>query len=148
SESAFGHDRAGTAATLRRLADAEGWLLVEVPTFERGHERVSSGRIRSLVEEGNLAAAARLLGRPYAVIGEVVHGDARGRELGFPTANLYFAHEVALPPNGIYAVRVGWGGENPLEPANRSDGVASLGVRPTFGEGQRLLEVYLLEFEG
>jgi riboflavin kinase/FMN adenylyltransferase len=148
SESAFGHDRAGTTATLRRLADTEGWTLAEVPTLERGHERVSSGRIRALVEEGSLGAAARLLGRPYAVIGEVVHGDARGRELGFPTANLYFAHEVALPPNGIYAVRVGWGGEDPLEPLHRADGVASLGVRPTFGEGRRLLEVYLLDFDG
>ncbi len=148
SESAFGHDRAGTTATLRRLAAAEGWTLVEVPTLERGHERVSSGRIRALVEEGNLAAAARLLGRPYAVIGEVVHGDARGRELGFPTANLYFAQDVALPPNGIYAVRTSWDGEHPLDPMHRADGVASLGVRPTFGEGHRLLEVYLLDFEG
>jgi riboflavin kinase/FMN adenylyltransferase len=148
SESAFGHDRAGTAATLRRLAAAEGWALVEVPTLERAHERVSSGRVRTLVEEGNLAAASRLLGRPYAVIGEVVHGDARGRELGFPTANLYFAQDVALPPNGIYAVRASWGGEDPLVPVQRVDGVASLGVRPTFGEGHRLLEVYLLDFDG
>jgi riboflavin kinase/FMN adenylyltransferase len=148
SESAFGHDRAGTTATLRRLAADEGWALVEVPTLERGNERVSSGRIRALVEDGNLAAAARLLGRPYSVIGEVVHGDARGRELGFPTANLYFAQEVALPPNGIYAVRVGWGSEDPLQPIHRADGVASLGVRPTFGEGHRLLEVFLLDFDG
>jgi riboflavin kinase / FMN adenylyltransferase len=148
SESAFGHDRAGTAATLRRLAAADGWALVEVPTLERGRERVSSGRIRTLVEEGNLSGAARLLGRSYAVIGEVVHGDARGRELGFPTANLYFAQDVALPPNGIYAVRVGWGGEDPLTPEHRADGVASLGVRPTFGEGHRLLEVFLLDFDG
>jgi riboflavin kinase/FMN adenylyltransferase len=148
SESAFGHDRAGTSATLRRIAAAEGWALLEVPTLERGSQRVSSGRIRALVEEGNLSAAARLLGRPYAVIGEVVHGDARGRELGFPTANLYFAQDVALPPNGIYAVHVSWGGDDPLAGDHRADGVASLGVRPTFGEGHRLLEVFLLDFDG
>ena len=149
SESAFGHDRAGTAATLRRLAADEGWQLVEVPTLERAGGRVSSGRIRELVERGRLAEAADLLGRPYAVRGEVVHGDARGRELGFPTANLAFPAEVALPPNGVYAVRVGWGGNDPLNPAHTADGVASLGVRPTFGGGgRRLLEVHLLDFDG
>ena len=148
SESAFGHDRAGTVATLRRLAADEGWQLVEVPTLERAGGRVSSGRIRELVEAGRLAAAADLLGRPYAVRGLVVHGDARGRELGFPTANLAFPAQVALPPDGIYAVRVAWGGEDPLKPTHTADGVASLGVRPTFGGRTRLLEVHLLDFDG
>jgi riboflavin kinase / FMN adenylyltransferase len=148
-ESAFGHDRAGTVATLRRLASDEGWGLVEVPTLERAGGRISSGRIRELVEKGRLAAAADLLGRRYAVRGEVVHGDARGRELGFPTANLAFPADVSLPPNGIYAVRVGWGGDDSLAPARTADGVASLGVRPTFGGGgRRLLEVHLLDFDG
>jgi riboflavin kinase/FMN adenylyltransferase len=147
SESAFGRDRAGTAESLRRLAEDEGWELEEVPTFDRGGERVSSGRIRSLIEAGRLAEARRLLGRRYAVIGEVVHGDARGRGLGFPTANLGFAEPVTLPPNGIYAVRASWGGPNPLRPARTVDGVASLGVRPTFGGGKRLLEVHLLDFD-
>jgi riboflavin kinase / FMN adenylyltransferase len=149
SESAFGHDRTGTARTLRQVADREGWALIEVPTLERLGGRVSSGRIRALIEQGRLAQAAHLLGRRYAVIGEVVHGDARGRELGFPTANLAFAQDVALPPDGIYAVRVSWGGDDPLEPEHRALGVASLGVRPTFGGGgARLLEVFLLDFDG
>lgn len=148
AESAFGHDRAGTAATLRRLATDEGWRLVEVATLERAGSRVSSGRIRELVERGRLAEAAHLLGRRYAVRGEVVHGNARGRELGFPTANLAFPAAVALPPNGIYAVRASWGGEDPLQPEHAADGVASLGVRPTFGGGNRLLEVHLLDFDG
>lgn len=148
SESAFGHDRAGTAATLRSLAGREGWRLVELPTLERAGGRISAGRIRELVEAGRLRAASDLLGRPYAVTGEVVHGDARGRELGFPTANLRFPADVALPPNGIYAVRVGWGGDDPLNPEHSADGVASLGVRPTFGGGNRLLEVHLLDFDG
>jgi riboflavin kinase/FMN adenylyltransferase len=147
SESAFGHDRAGTAESVRRLADEGGWKLLEVPTLDRRGGRISSGSIRSLIEVGRLAEARRLLGRRYAVIGEVVHGDARGRSLGFPTANLAFTDPVTLPPNGIYAIRASWGGRDPLNPARTRDGVASLGVRPTFGGGRRLLEVHLLDFD-
>jgi riboflavin kinase / FMN adenylyltransferase len=148
SESAFGHDRSGTAETVRQLAGARGFRLVEVPTLVRAGGRVSSGRIRSLIEAGRLAEARDLLGRRYAVVGEVIHGDARGRSLGFPTANLGYAEAVTLPLNGIYAVRVSWAGRDPLHPARRADGVASLGVRPTFGGVQRLLEVHLLDFDG
>ena len=119
-----------------------------VPELTDDGRRVSSGAIRTALAAGHVAEAADLLGYPWFVTGEVVHGDARGRELGFPTANLYFAQDVALPPNGIYAVRVGWGGDDPLEPAHRAEGVASLGVRPTFVEGHRLLEVFLLDFDG
>ena len=97
-------------------------------------------------ERDHAAAVRRLLGRNYAVTGEVVRGDRRGHTLGYPTANLRFAHPVALPPDGIYAVRTSWGGENPLQPKRRADGVASLGVRPTFGGGERILEVYLFDF--
>jgi riboflavin kinase/FMN adenylyltransferase len=147
SESAFGRDRAGTAESLRRLADSGDWELLEVPTLDLRGGRVSSGRIRAVVEAGRLAEARQLLGRPYAVIGEVIHGDARGRSLGFPTANLGFAEPVTLPPNGIYAVRASWGGPDPLHPARTVPGVASLGVRPTFGGGERLLEVHLLDFD-
>lgn len=147
SESAFGRDRAGTVESLRRLAAEAGWELVEVPTLERGGDRVSSGRIRALIEAGRVAEARRLLGRRHAVIGEVVHGDARGRALGFPTANLAFDAPVTLPPNGIYAVRASWSGPDPRHPARTVDGVASLGVRPQFGGGARLLEVHLLDFD-
>jgi riboflavin kinase/FMN adenylyltransferase len=147
SESAFGRDRAGTAESLQRVANADGWRLLEVATLDRGGARVSSGRIRSLLESGRLAEARRLLGRRYAVIGEVVHGDARGRSLGFPTANLAFRAPVTLPPNGVYAVRASWGGLDPLHPGRTADGVAALGVRPTFGGGERLLEVHLLDFD-
>jgi riboflavin kinase / FMN adenylyltransferase len=148
SESAFGHDREGTAATVRRLAAERGWHLLEVPTLERAGGRISSGRIRTLIEGGRLSQAADLLARPYGVTGEVVHGDGRGRGLGFPTANLSFSAPVTLPPNGIYAVRATWGGADPLEPQRAADGVASLGVRPTFGEHTRLLEAHLLDFDG
>ncbi len=101
-----------------------------------------------MVNHGRLSDARRLLGRTYSVTGRVVAGDRRGRDLGFPTANLEFASPVALPPDGVYAVRVRWGGADPENPAHQADGVASLGVRPTFGGGARLLEAYLFDFEG
>jgi len=147
-ESAFGRDRQGTLDRIRALSAERGFALAEAASLELGGERVSSTRIRQLIEAGRLADGARLLGRRYAVIGEVVHGDRRGREMGYPTANLAFAEPVVLPPNGIYATHVSWGGEDPLRPARTAHGVASLGVRPTFADGgARLLEVHLFDFD-
>jgi len=140
-ETAFGRDRDGTLAAIESLAPTLGLEIIHVDQLLVGGRRVSSGRIREAVAGGRLAEARRLLGRNYAVTGEVVHGDGRGRDLGFPTANLAFGGPVVLPPNGIYAVRATWDGQS-------ADGVASLGVRPTFGEGERLLEVNLFEFGG
>ena len=142
--SAFGRGRGGTLSSMRALGAAEGFEVVEVPQRRAGGEVISSSRIRAAIVTGRLAEARRLLGRSYAVTGTVVHGDGRGRALGFPTANLAFAAPVALPPDGIYAVHVDWGGE-PTHPSRRKDGVASLGVRPTFGVGARVLEVFLLD---
>lgn len=147
AESAFGRDRAGNLAEVRRLSEPLGMVCVEVGQVEAGGEPISSSRIRQLIGDGRLGAARSLLGRPYAVVGEIVHGDGRGRELGYPTANFGFAEPVALPPNGIYAVRVEWGGDDPLSPTRHADGVASLGVRPTFGGGQRVLEAYLFDID-
>jgi len=143
--SAFGRDRGGTLPVLREMGAAGGWELVEAPTLDSGGARVSSARIRQLVSDGQLDTAAELLGRPFALVGSVVHGEQRGRELGFPTANLDFAQPVALPPDGIYAARVSWGGEEVLEPQERADAVVSLGTQPTFGGRVRLLEVHLLD---
>jgi riboflavin kinase/FMN adenylyltransferase len=140
-ETAFGRDRDGTLATIENLAPKLGFELIAVDQLLVGGRRISSGRIREAVSAGRLAEARRLLGRNYAVVGEVVHGDRRGRDLGFPTANLRFDGPVVLPPDGIYAVRASWDGQ-------RANGVASLGVRPTFGAGERLLEVNLFDFEG
>lgn len=148
AESAFGRDRQGTAQFCRSLSRSLGFEVLEVPPVVRAGGRVSSTRIRGLIGAGRLRDAAGLLGRRYAVVGEVVHGDGRGRALGYPTANLSFPGPVALPPDGIYAVRASWGGAHPLAPARTADGVASLGVRPTFGGGgTRVLEVYLLDFD-
>jgi riboflavin kinase/FMN adenylyltransferase len=146
TDSAFGRGRAGNPASMQALGATEGFDVVQVGQHHSQGVVISSSRIRAAVEAGHLAEAARLLGRRYAVTGTVVHGDARGRALGFPTANLAFEAPVALPPDGIYAVRVSWGGD-PLQPERRADGVASLGVRPTFGLGSRILEVFLLDFD-
>jgi riboflavin kinase/FMN adenylyltransferase len=130
----FGRGRAGDGALLRRTLDVP---VDEVVAVEVDGAPVSSTRVREAVAAGEVAAAARLLGRPHEVVGVVVPGDARGRRLGFPTANV--APDTALlPAPGVYAVRArvgdGW-----------VDGVANLGRRPTFdGEGLRL-EVHLLD---
>jgi riboflavin kinase / FMN adenylyltransferase len=98
---------------------------------------MSTQHIRQLVEAGDLAAAARLLGRPFEVEGLVVEGDRRGRLLGFPTANLRLAPGLVLPPNGIYAGA-----------AHGHRAAVSIGVRPHYGGAERMFEAYLLDFDG
>lgn len=148
-ESAFGRHREGGLESIRALAPELGFEVIEVRRVESGGAALSSTRVRQLLAANRLADVNRLLGRPYAVVGTVVRGDQRGRELGYPTANMQFREPVALPENGIYAVRVGWGGEDLLVPQQRRDGVASLGVRPTFNDGgARILEVHLFDFSG
>jgi riboflavin kinase/FMN adenylyltransferase len=101
---------------------------------------VSSSRIREAVRAGKVSAAARLLDRPHVVVGAVVHGDARGRELGFPTANLAVLTQL-VPERGVYACRVRHGGALVAAVANR-------GCRPTFDGDEERFEVHLLDFEG
>ena len=147
TESRLGRDRTGTAAGLAPLLRELGASLTVVDAVSAGGERVSSSRVRALLAAGRLGQAGRLLGRRPAVVGTVVHGDGRGRGLGFPTANLAFEAPVALPRDGIYATRVTWGGPDPLHPRRRAAGAASLGMRPTFDGRGRLLEVYLLDLD-
>lgn len=145
-ESSFGRDRTGTMDTIRRLAPRMGFDLVEVGPLASHGATVSSTMLRAELANGRLSEVRRLLGRPYSVIGTVVRGSARGRELGYPTANLAFAQPVALPGDGIYAVRAAWGGKDLLEPTRHANGVASLGVRPTFATGgARILETHLFD---
>jgi riboflavin kinase/FMN adenylyltransferase len=144
----FGHRRSGNVALLREMGaelgfDVEGLDLVGPDGQPAGDaDRVSSTRIRHALAEGDLALANRLLGRPYEVRGVVARGDKRGRELGFPTANVSVPGDVLLPADGIYA---GW--------YERPDGTVhptaiSLGRRPTFyAEAHAsLLEAHLLDF--
>ncbi|MBI3952964.1 MAG: bifunctional riboflavin kinase/FMN adenylyltransferase, partial [Chloroflexi bacterium] len=102
---------------------------------------VSSTSIRQAVGQGDVAQARSLLGRPFALTGTVVEGQRRGRNLGFPTANLQVAPERLVPANGIYVTR-GTADSAAL------DSVTSIGVRPTFADGDRTIEAYCLDFEG
>jgi riboflavin kinase/FMN adenylyltransferase len=134
----FGHRREGDVAFLERVGRERGVAVDVVAPVEIGGAVVSSTRIRNLLVAGDVRGAAELLGRPYAVSGRVVHGDKRGRALGFPTINVATPPERLLPRDGIYATRV------TIESATHA-AATSLGVRPTFGGTERALESYLLD---
>ena len=133
----FGAKRAGAVDDFK----TNGFDLIPMPSVDFNSERISSTRVRDALFSGNLALAAQLLGRNYSVSGKVVHGAKRGRELGFPTANIHMRHErPAL--TGVYAVRL-----------DGLNSVANLGVRPTIKGGivgvpKLLLEVHILDFDG
>ena len=138
----YGAGRAGSTAALRAHGGRAGIEVAIVPPVEAGGEVASSTKIRGYLRDGDVTAAARLLGRPYDVDGIVVHGAKRGRAIGVPTANISFEGDFPLAL-GIYAVTLSVEGGPPL-PA-----VASLGTNPTFVErGGRVLEVHVLDFEG
>lgn len=138
----FGRDREGGADFLLERADEFPFETRHAAEVRIGDEIMSSSRIREAILEGDLERASLMLGRPFAVFGTVIHGDARGRTIGFPTANLDLHHELR-PPRGVYGVRVEVDGKAWF-------GLANIGVRPTFESDQprELLEVHLLDFEG
>ncbi|MGC1695217.1 MAG: bifunctional riboflavin kinase/FAD synthetase [Pseudolabrys sp.] len=136
----FGHNRQGSPAYLTEQGARLGFSVDIVPPLEDEGRPVSSGAVRAALSQGKVVEAAELLGAPWFVSGEVIHGDKRGRDLGFPTANLKLDPSCGLK-HGIYAVRVAIGGK-------RHDGVASFGVRPMFDAGAPLLEVFLFDFDG
>ncbi len=137
----FGRGRHGDVELLRERTAPAGIALAAVPIVLVEGERVSSTRIRQAIRDGSLAAAARMLGRPYSLCGTVVEGRKLGRLLGFPTANVAIG-EVLTPPDGVWAVRVSITGGPPRP------GIANLGMRPTVAGTARLLEVHLLDFSG
>jgi riboflavin kinase/FMN adenylyltransferase len=137
----FGKARAGDVVELDHLGRELGFEVVAVSAVLHEGRRVSSTRVRESLLEGDVAAAAVLLGRPYFVDGRVVRGDGRGRTLGIPTANLALENEI-VPKEGVYAVRVGLPAGGPPRAA-----VANLGRRPTFGGGEATVEAHLLDFE-
>jgi riboflavin kinase/FMN adenylyltransferase len=136
----FGHKRAGSPAYLAEQGARLGFAVDIVPPLEDEGRPVSSGAVRMALSQGKVVEAAELLGAPWFVSVEVIHGAKRGRELGFPTANLKLDASCGLK-HGIYAVRVGLAGK-------RHDGVANFGVRPMFDGGAPLLEVFLFDFDG
>jgi riboflavin kinase / FMN adenylyltransferase len=140
---ALGHARSGDVNRLRELGAARGFEVEVVPLLEIDGAPVSSTRIRKLLTEGRVAEAARLLGRRYSLSGIVVTGDGIGSTLGVPTANLRLHQEKFLPADGVYAAWARIGGDTAWRPA-----AMSLGIRPTFGEQARALEVHLLHWNG
>jgi riboflavin kinase/FMN adenylyltransferase len=136
----FGLKRAGSPDFLIAEGKKFGFTVDVVPPFEDNGRPVSSGPIRAALAAGRVDEAAEFLGYRWFVSGKVIHGDKRGRELGFPTANVTLDAACGLR-HGIYAVRVGLGGRH-------YDGVASFGRRPMFDSGAVLLEVFLFDFAG
>jgi len=134
----FGANRSGSPDYLAAAGARHGFAVDIVPRYEDKGRRISSGPIRAALAAGHVGDAAEMLGYPWFVSGEVVHGDKRGRELGYPTANLRLDPSCGLR-HGIYAVRVAIGGR-------RVAGVASFGRRPMFDVGTVLLEVFLFDF--
>jgi riboflavin kinase / FMN adenylyltransferase len=131
----FGHKAQGDPKLLKR---DERFATTVHPLLEVDGEIVSSSHIRGLILAGKLAEARRLLGAPFKLCGEVVHGDERGRELGFPTANIVPDEAFACPGHGVYACL-----------ADAHPAAVSIGVRPTFKTGRgELIEAYLLDFDG
>ncbi len=143
----FGHRRRGDIGMLRAAGEQHGFQVINMHTFEIEGARVSSTRIREALQRGDLDTAGQLLGRSYRMAGKVVHGDARGRAIGFPTANIYVhgphrdRQQSHLPLSGVYAVDV-FGLET--EPMR---GVANIGVRPTVDGRSSLLEVHILDYD-
>lgn len=136
----FGQNRAGSPSYLAEQGAKAGFPVDIVPPLEDEGRPVSSGSVRTALSQGKVVEATELLGAPWFVSGEVIHGDKRGRDLGFPTANIRLDPNCGLK-HGIYAVRVDVDGK-------RYDGVASFGVRPMFDNGAPLLEIFLFDFSG
>jgi riboflavin kinase/FMN adenylyltransferase len=140
----FGKGRVGSPSLLVAEAPRLGIEVDVQPHIDIDERPVSSSAIRMALAEGQIADATAMLGGPWFVTGEVIHGEKRGRDLGYPTANIRLDHNCGLR-HGIYAVRVGRGqGIDQV----RLDGVASFGRRPTFDNGAPLLEIFLFDFNG
>jgi riboflavin kinase/FMN adenylyltransferase len=139
----YGQGGRGTAATLAAWGRRRGVAVEAVPPVAHGGEPISSSRIRQAVRAGDLPLAAALLGRPYSLRATVVRGDGRGRDIGFPTANLVPPPTKVMPPYGVYAGRVR------LEDGESTSrlAVASWGVRPMFALATPLMEVHVPDFD-
>jgi riboflavin kinase/FMN adenylyltransferase len=138
---ALGQGRKGDVSNLQALGEEFKFSVEVVPPMVLRGQVVSSTAIRQALSQGDIKKASELLGRRFRLAGQVAKGDERGRTLGFPTANIVPEPEQALPADGVYATLALLG-----QKVYRS--VTNIGVRPTFGGGQRLIEVHLLDFEG
>jgi len=136
----FGRGARGNARLLAELGPQYGFVAHVIPPLVVDGVAVSSSGIRQALAAGDVARARKFLGHPYTVRGRVLRGKGRGRQLGFPTANLKPERELIVPA-GVYAGRASWEG-------GRAGAVVNVGIRPTFGEGEYWVEAYLLDFAG
>lgn len=136
----FGRGRAGDPDLLARIGEQAGFRARALEPVVDGDERISASRIRRELERGHVAEAARLLGRPFSLVGTVVHGEGRGRQVLLPTANLAPENEF-LPERGVYVTRT-------RHAARTLHGLTNLGIRPTFGEERLTVETFLSGFAG
>ena len=143
SDFALGRGRQGDIPTLRQIGERLGYNLHVINDVLDGSVRISSSLIRQLLREGKVSEAAEQLGRPYALAGEVIHGQGRGRQLGYPTANIAYSSKKILPRYGVYATWAWIGG------TRRLPAVTSVGVRPTFDQPnpQPTVEPHLIDFD-
>ena len=135
----FGAKRAGDVTFASKHLGVRGIDIVAVPNIADGEDRVSSTRVRAAIMSGELAVADRLLGHSYTVRGNVVLGEGRGHDLGFPTANLALSGEKLLPPDGVYATVARHDGRD-------IPGLVSIGTNRTFDGKRRTVEVWLRDF--
>lgn len=134
----FGHQASGNVDTLRLLGQQHRFGLVSTPILTIHGTEVRSSAIRAAIATGGVSLAARMLGRPFEVDGAVVPGDARGRTIGYPTANVEMPQGFVRPAGGVYAVQC-------LVEGVTHDGVCNVGTRPTFGGGPERIEVHLID---
>lgn len=146
----FGHKAAGDVALLERLGHRFGFTAHGIPLLTENGTALSATYVRSCVQAGDVGTAAEVLGRPHRVDGVVERGDRRGRDLGFPTANLRTDAWAAVPADGVYAGRAirldEWGRTMPDNPLGIA--AVSVGTNPTFEVRQRRVEAYVLDFDG
>lgn len=136
----FGKNRAGDSELLKKIGMSFGFTVESHHSVTLNSQRVSSTLIREALERADLAAAEKMLGRPFGMSGKVAHGHKRGRIIGFPTANI-FLHRKAVPISGVFAVKVFGIEKQPIL------GVANVGTRPTVDGTRSLLEVHLFDFD-
>jgi riboflavin kinase / FMN adenylyltransferase len=141
----FGHKRAGTAQLLAELAAGYGIEVSQVSLQTCDGERISSSAVRQSLQTGDISNAARLLGRPYRLIGKVVQGQQIGRTIGFPTANLQLPPAKLVPAQGVYGVRISSKALNHGDPIS---GVMNIGTRPTVNGVEQTIEVHILDWSG
>lgn len=136
----FAYKNEGNVEILKKMGELHDYQAKIISQLHASDDRISSTRIRNLLKKGRIKKAEKLLGRPYQICGQVVHGKKRGRKLGFPTANLNLETNYALPPEGVYAVKVHHQEQEYI-------GAANLGYNPTFNNQKISFEIYILDFE-